>query len=342
MATIDNIKGSALFGSPIDVILTSASPAGDITFHQIKVEVTARLQNGSDRTYTFTKPVSNSQQVYIDISTALQAAFSSYVYTATPPTYYPYVVFSIKARDEYVLNGEEHQTTWATSAGHRALAGAFSDMERMLAGDTGRSTSKFSRKPSTTPEIVMVGDTHIRPADMSVVIGNISHGQQSLLTTITMEGLQTVNGVQVYAVPAGDTDRYQFRFINGLGAMESLSVRTLISDNVDVQTNKYVLARHETFGTFSRGATANRGNHEVWKMTSGPVDEAWQSWYIHEFLMSSLSWICIPDRPNVWIPCHILPDETVTGISRKESSMLEVDFSVQMDVEGPILSSISV
>ena len=198
MATrINGVNGSPLFGSPLNVSITADSPAGDITFHQVKLTVTAHIQNGTARDYEFARPVRNGETVLIDICTALQAAFSAYVYESTPPGAYPYVAFSLKAWDEYVLNGESHTTTAAELGGMRALAGAFSDMERLIAGDGGRATAKFSRKPNTSPEIVMVGEQYVHAVDMEVTIGNITHGQQSAVTNITTEGMLTIDGRQV-------------------------------------------------------------------------------------------------------------------------------------------------
>lgn len=352
MATIINgVNGSPLFGSPLNVSITADSPAGDITFHQVKLTVTAHIQNGTARDYEFARPVRNGETVLIDICTALQAAFSAYVYESTPPGAYPYVAFSLKAWDEYVLNGESHTTTAAELGGMRALAGAFSDMERLIAGDGGRATAKFSRKPNTSPEIVMVGEQYVHAVDMEVTIGNITHGQQSAVTNITTEGMLTIDGRQVYAVAAGDTDRYQFRFINGLGAMESVSVKVLRTSETNITSEKRVISRHETFGTFSRGTTKKQNDHETWRMTSGPVDEAWQSWFIHEFLMTEIAWVLVNGQwsmingqwsmvNGVWVPCHIVTDETVSGISREKADMLQVDFSVELDIDGSPMSAL--
>ena len=333
MASLLTITGSPMAGNPVNANVTADSPAGDITFHQLKFKVTSRRWNGTDKEYTFTKPVTNGQRVEVDICTALQAAYADYEYTAEPPESYPCIVYSVAVRDEYVLNGETHNSTWTELTGQYALMGEFSDMERLLSGGS-KSPTRLTRKPTTSPEVVGVGETHIRPANYT----SASAGQVIQQTAIDDEGLQTVNGVQVYAVVA-TRDRYQLRFINSLGAMESLSVCTLRKTETGIKTDQQVIARHETFGSFSRGVVYKQDDHEVWKMSSGPLDEAWQSWFVHEFLMTEHCWIKVGAN---WLPVHVLPDKTVSGLDRQNASLLEVNFSLQFDIAGSVMSALAI
>ena len=43
---------------------------------------------------------------------------------------------------------------------------------------------------------------------------------------------------------------------------------------------------------------------------------------------------------GVWVPCHIVTDETVSGISREKADMLQVDFSVELDIDGSPMSAL--
>ena len=334
MASSLTVLGSVMAGNPINAICTADSPAGTITFHQLKFKVTSRRQNGTDKDYYFTKPVNNNDQASVDISTAVAAAYSDYEYTAEPPVSYPYIIYSVAVRDEYVLNGESHETGWTESGNLFALMGAFSDYERMTAGGETKVPTRLSRKPVTSPEVVGVGETHIRPYDFQ----GEGAGQTISTSVIVSEGEQTVNSVQVYAVPSSP-DRHEVRLINGLGGMESLSICTREKVDVNINVENKVIARHETFGRFSRGITKKQNDYEKWQFTSGPLDKAWAAWYIHEFLMSEVAWLRVG---NVWIPCSVEPEETTTLIDRTKADAIEVLFTLKLDINGSPLSAIAV
>lgn len=359
MATIINqLSGSPLIGSPI-VYQIKAGSFDNPVFHRVKVQVVAGLQGGDYQPLESSSPVTEGETLRFDVSSALQAIADSYAYTAEPPASYPYIQYYLVVWDEYLLNGvakqgpKDYFPDNYQQSPLRALIGAYSDMERLLAGET-KQAQRFSRKPTTIPEVVAVGETFVRavPFGSPVHSGNITRGQQSQVFTVRESNLlradnaatMTFAAANVYAVPAGDRDRYQLRFINGLGCMESVSVRTLRSTDVNITTTQQTLARQETFGTFSHGIAYKQNDYETWRMTSGPLDEAWQAWYLHEFLMAKWMWIAIPasgDTP-VWVPCHVLPDDTVPGISREATSMLKVDFSIQLDINGSPLYSLAI
>lgn len=359
MATIINqLSGSPLSGSPI-VYQIEAGTYDSPVFHRVKIQVVAGLQGGDYQEIESSSPVTEGETLLFDVSSALQAIADGYAYTAEPPANYPYIQYYLVVWDEYMLNGVAMQSAKDyfpdnyQSAPLRALIGAYSDMERLLAGET-KQAQRFSRKPVTSPEVVMVGETFVRavPFGTPVHSGNITQGQSSQVYTVRESDLQRADGLatmtfadaNVYAVPAGDRDRYNLRFINGLGCMESVSIHTLRSTDVNFTTTRQTMAQQETFGTFSRGIAYKQNDYETWRMTSGPLDEAWQAWYIHEFLMASHIWIAIPTAggTSLWLPCHVLPEETVSGISRETASMLEVNFSLQLDINGSPLYSLAI
>jgi hypothetical protein len=344
MATIiGQTSGSPLIGSPINFQVNAGS-YNNPTFHRVKMRVMAGMQNGSYIAIESSSPANEGEQLSFDISDALRAVADSYVYTPTPPEYYPYIQYYLIVWDEYMINGvtyESEKDYFPDSYNVnplRALMGAYSDMERLLAGEN-KQTRKFTRKPSTSPEIVYVGDTYIRPTEMVAHSGNIDRGQQSVCYPITTTGLQTHGGAQVYALPRPAKDIYAFRFINGLGAMESVTLRTLRKTDIPVTTERLTFARQETFGTFSRTAAIKQNDYEKWHLTTGPVDEAWQSWFIHEFLKAESAWI---DIDGHWIPVDIIPEESVTGISREDNSMLEVEIPIQFGISGSVMSELAV
>lgn len=348
MATITNqVSGSPLIGSPIVYEVVAAS-LGTTVFHRVKLQVVAGLQGGDYVTIEMSSMAENGEHLKFDVSSALMAVADAYIYTPTPPEYYPYLQYYLVAWDEYMQDGVNHQTEKnyfpANYAQNklRALMGAYSDMDRLLAGET-KTTHKFSRKPATMPEIVTVGDTFIRPADMDVHSATIEHGQQSVVYNVNQPGLLNLGGSTVYAVPRDGHDYYQMRFVNGLGCLESVTVRAFRKVTTKITTEQFTRAVQETFGTFSRGIAVKKNNFETWKLTSGPVDEAWQSWFVHEFLMARWAWINVRQTGNpVWVACHILPDEEVNGINRVDSGMLEVPFSVQLDITGSALYQLAI
>ena len=87
----------------------------------------------------------------------------------------------------------------------------------------------------------------------------------------------------------------------------------------------------ETFSRFSRGIYEKSNDYEKWKFSTGPLDKAWVSWYLHEFLTAKYAWILISDN---WIPCHIVAEETVVGRDETKSDAISIDFSVELDING--------
>ena len=357
MATINTqiASGSPLIGNPITFAI-QANLYNDPVFHRVKVRVHAGLQGGDYRELLSSQPVSDSGQtgetVEIDVSSALRAVADEYQYTPTPPEYYPYISFYLEAWDEYMKNGELHESAHdffpdipegatVPAAPLRALIGKYSDMERLLAGET-KQTNKFSRKPVTSPEVVCQGHTMLFPQNMVVHTGNITHGQQVVEHAVSTLGMQTIEGREVYVV-AADRDCYQLRFVNGLGCLESLSVRSLRTTDVNYTKEEHIIARAETFGSFSHGIIRKENDYETWKMSSGALDEAWLSWYLHEFLMAEQVWINLRTTANpLWVRCHIVTDDKATGINRKDNAMLEVEFTLRMDIYGSTMSELSV
>lgn len=244
-----------------------------------------------------------------------------------------------------------------------AFRGAFSDFERLISATGFRTLTKWTRKPTTSPEVVFCGEKLVLPTeypkaldsdyadpdtgefvDNHPVGGPASHSYNIPAT----EGSYYIReGVIVYAIQKPE-DGYVVRFQNGLGCLESLHLRCLPKKTVPINTEKYVISRQETFGQFSRGLAVKSGDREEWRMTSGPLDEAWASWYIHEFLKAEACWIATTYHPTpntsqvVWLPVHVIPEETVTLIDRQKTDPYEVQFTLQMDIEGSPMSALAI
>ena len=332
----------------------------------------------SDTDYTtlsFTTPVdyttdasgavTATKAAQFDISSALQAVASRYEYQYAPPSQYPYIKFRVMAWDEYMLDGDTYDT-WDDAAllpgihaatrqyyYYYALQGAFSDMERIMSGGS-RELSRFTRKPLTTPEVVFRGSQVLMPATLGDPAGldcdyadpttgdfvdaHPTGYPRTVVYTPTLTGANTLGDRTVYAI-AKPKDGFEIRFVNGLGCLESIHVRSLRTVSVDIEVEQHAVSRFETFSKFSRGLAVKQAGHEKWQMTSGPQDEAWASWYLHEFLQTQTCWLQVG---TVWVPCHVLPDETVTLVNRQKADLMEVQFTLQLDITGSPMSALQV
>lgn len=332
---------SPLIGSPITFRVQAAVISGECAFHRVKLTVHAGIYGGDYTDLTLSSPAESGEILYFDVSSALRAVADSYEYTVNPPSAYPYIVYDLSACDEYMQNGEVHDNVGiVTSTGHKAIFGAYSDLERILSGGS-KLAQHFTRKPNTMPEVVAVGETMVCPQSFASAIseGSVTTGPTSSVVSITEEGLQTVNGRQVYALPAGQKDRYEFRFVNGLGCLESISVHSLRTTEMNVTQESFIRSVQETFGNFSRGLITKKNDYETWKLSSGPLDNAWESWFMHEFLMAKFVWVKVSGN---WLGCHIVPEETVKGVDRINNNLREVQFSVQFDMNGSLMSELAI
>ena len=278
------------------------------------------------------------------------------------PDRYPYIKFRIEAWDEWIENGVVYQRqnvvgwpylpTQTYQFYAYAFMGSFNDLERMGALVDGNGVeylniTYLSRKPTTQPEIVFkstpwvypsawaapgrsLGTTDAMSGDPTPVFvsGAPTDGPKSLIHTPASGGSATVGGHSIFAIDR-PANGYELRFVNGMGCLESLHVTSRARKNANIQTEEYVISRRETLKKFSRKLTVKTADKEVWTLTSGPLDEAWASWYVHEFLKAQLVWIKIGTQ---WIQCHVLPEETESIIDPEASQMLRVQFNIELDL----------
>lgn len=381
--TIAIISGSPLIGSPIVYRVTPASYDADRTFHRIMVRVYAALETDADyTTFDFSTPVEvkpsgasyATQPSDFDISSALQAVADKYAPSAVFPTRNPYIKFRVEAWDEWMVDGivstNQGKVAWPSlPVGTQqfygyAFMGAWTDLQRMGAsvdqsGMEYLTTDVMSRKPTTTPEIVFVNCPFVYPDTFSRSILDVDHmstdatpvfvsgapttGPRSLSHTPQSDGGATVGGRSLYAIPRPAGNGYILRFINGMGCMESLHVQSLVKRDVGITTEKHTVAKQETLKQFSRSIVRKSNDRETWTLTSGPLDEQWASWYIHEFLMAEHVWIMVNDELSIvngiWVPCHVVPDDTTLLEDRQKAQPFEVQFKLEMDINGNIAPS---
>lgn len=355
------VGGSPLIENPIIYQVTAATLKGEVSFHKVKLEVTAGLLPAADDyetnsenqvVLTFSSLANSGETLQIDISSALRAAADNYQYSPIPPSAYPRIVFSLKAWDEYMQNGMKAQKTGVISnVGGTAIMGAFSDLERMLSGGN-KSAQIFSRKPIADLsngigyEMIEEGEKIVVPQDWEEgkVIGNITSGPSSKVYMASIEDSDILNTVFTIKRYGGrpflvfkkgyvwaKKKPYHFRFVNSLGVLESITVSCLATQQMQLTSDKHVVSMPETFSRFSRGIYEKSNDYEKWKFSTGPLGKAWVSWYLHEFLTTKHAWILISGN---WIPCHIVADDTVLGRDETKTDAISIDFSVELDING--------
>lgn len=329
MATINpgGIIQSRFIGSPISVPVTASNPSGNVTFHRVRLKImvadAAGVITADAVELEFSKPVSNLQTVWFDVSSAFRAYVDGFI--PMPTVFeYPSLTATIEAFDDYLIDGISYEGQ--DSSGEYTISGkyigALTDRERG-GGITEywSEPERYSRKPVTCPEICFIGKSMIYPGTTGI--------NAPAVTVHTIEaGANTT-----YNYYGTDTPRrgYEIRFINSLGVHENIFVSRLSGKDVNINTEKYVIARQESLTRFSRGTTVKQNDYETWKFSSGALDEAWASWFIHEFLMAKWVWIYIN---GMWIPCHTIPDENTTLVNEEDASLIEVQFAIQMDING--------
>ena len=341
---INLTSGSIFAGNPITFTIqpeTLDSPS----FHRVIIEVNFD-NGGSYETVKLTVPVTTEgNNVVLDVSSALRIPLDNFPYTATTKTF-PLVRWYIKAYDEYMnKNGEVHtgvgevyypqKPVADTDTDLRCIAGAMSDMERILSNPS-PAVKDFSRKPTSIPEVTVVGESFSYP--VSYASSQILASSTALTAPtsseqkITKEGSQTIGGHALYALPSSEAEnRSTFRFINARGCLESINIPKAYSKKLSVETTPYTIAVQETFNTFSRSAIKKQNNRESWLYQSDPLDTAWLYWYLHEFLMSEHVWLKVKDT---WLSCTITQEDEITISDNTTQNMYSVSVTAKLDING--------
>ena len=329
--TISRVSASQYIGSPMVYRVTPTSAGASYTFYRAKLIVYASISGGSFSEFQFTTPFPTTSidgtltagAVDFDVSSALRAVADRWTPQANVFSY-PAITFYMEACEEWMIDGVIYENRNGSrfpsgSSTLTAYIGALTDRERLLPPESW--PSYYSRKPTSSPEIVFVADANLN---------HLSAGPTSSAPSVT--SVTTVLGTNgnTYGI-AMPADGYELRFINSLGVHENVFVRCLRQTEVTIMTDKYVIARQETISQFIRGIAIKQNDREQWKMTAGPLDRQWQQWYLHEFLCARWAWINVDGN---YLPVNILSEETVKGIDRTKPDALTVDFTIEFDING--------
>lgn len=367
---IEFLSGSPLIGNPLVLSVTPSTHKSNYNFHRTQLKVYAQLivpggdSDEQEQEFKFSTAVdATTAKVQFDVSSALRAVADRYQYYATPPQQYPYVKFRAAAADDWMIDGRLYenqgrckwpaedvtieQETYTFYA--YAFMGRFSDMERLqAAGEDTQQLNVMTCKPTEGTEVVHQNCTIVYPVafqrgletdymsddpeNPQFVSGAPQNGPRSDLFTPQATGAMVVGGRNVYVIPR-PADAVELRFISSKGCMESLHLRCLPKRVVNIQTDKYVISRQETFKQFSRATTRKHADYETWTLSSGPLSEAWASFYIHEVLMAQQMWI---KRGTQWLLCHVMPEETTQLRDHSKPDMIQVQISVRFDINGQL------
>lgn len=319
------------------------------SFHRVIVEVTCGMSGDSFETIKMSVPVEqevSTSMVNIDISSALRTFRDSYEYTYNPTTY-PIVKFAIKIYDEYMLDGEVHQTgeiIYPALVDNNpqylcTIFGGFSDLERLTSNGS-KDALTLSRKPTSSPHIAAVGEALAYTPPYSTAQSLLDSASltapTSVEATITKEGQQTIGGQNIYALPQSEAkNRQVFRFINSFGVLESVSVPCVYSKKLTVTTANYAVSRQETFSAFSRSVVKKTNDRESWLFQTDPLTVGWLYWYLHEFLMSEHIWL---QAEGNWLPCTVAPEEETTFFDKTQQTMYCLSFTAKLDINGSPIS----
>ena len=335
------VEGSIFNGNPITFAVTPLKIEGSTpAFHRMVFEVKCGISGGNYETIRLTEPVmtEDGTKVKVDISSALRTFRDSYEYSPEPGVM-PVVKFNVSAYDEYMIDGEPHQSEpvsyLAGDEVKQTLFGGYSDYDRLTAENDTMPVSRLTRKPTTAPQLACVGETIIYVAPYNPAIDLFTsewYAPEAKAFAITKSGQQTVGDISVFAMPQAEArHRTEFRFINSFGVLESISVPRVYSKKLGINATNYTVTRRETLRSFSREAVRKQNNQESWDFQTDPLDEAWLAWYLHEFLMSEHTWINIKGK---FLPCTIIAEEEITFQDETKQEMHSVSFTAKLDFCG--------
>lgn len=339
-------SGSILAGNPITFRIQPNVLPKSPSFHRVIIEVKCGMSGGNFETIKLTAPVAiEGNDVELDVSSAIRVPLDAYEYSPDSTTY-PLCKWQLHVYDEYMdsggavhpLQGELYFPS--KDDYYCCIVGAFSDYERLTSNGS-KDVIKLSRKPTSSPQLTCVGETFAYASAYATPQSLASSGTLerpvSKIATIEAEGAQTIDGHVLFVLPSTERrHRQTFRFINSFGVLESVNMPRVYSKKFAANSTPYVISKQETFGSFSRSAVKKMNNKESWLFATDPLDEEWQQWYLHEFLMSEHVWIEIKGR---WIPCIVSFDDDITFSDITKSDAHVVSFTAQLDINGsPALS----
>ena len=338
-------SGSVLIGSPIEVSVVAESAGNKATFHRVKLLVSAALStDGQYENFELSAPVTDGETAIFDISDALRTVAGKFTYSPiTAETTYPYLAYTLKAWDEYMIDGILHEKVEERNYGSTmyALMGAFTDAERYLSNGTKPVTS-FSRKP-LRGEVCSQNESMVYPSEPSSDISihsEISSGPMvNIMSLSDKSGMVSVGERQVY-VDTNATNRVQFQFVNGFGVVESISAESLEALETSGTSEITAITAPASFNNVNRISANKSGRRPKYKLTTGAITKEWAEWWHNEFFDQSdnfrriLAQSCWIKLDGHWWPCAAILEDDLTIYDRTQNGMVRIDFTVHLAIDG--------
>ena len=338
-------SGSVLIGSPIEVSVVAESVGSKATFHRVKLIVSAALStDGQYEDFELSAPVTDGETAIFNISDALRTVAGKFTYSPiTAETTYPYLAYTIKAWDEYMIDGILHEKVAERNYGSTmyALMGAFTDAERYLSNGT-KSVTSFSRKP-LKGEVCSQNESVVYPSAPSSDISihsTISSGPKvNVMSLSEKSGAVTVGKRQVY-VDTNATNRVQFQFVNGLGVVESISAESLEALETSGTSEITAITAPASFKNVNRISANKGGRRPKYKLSTGAITQEWAEWWHNEFFDQSdkfrrtLAQSCWIKLDGHWWPCAAILEDDTTIYDRTQNGMVRIDFTVHLAIDG--------
>ena len=335
-------SGSLFIGSPISVTVKAENGLSNATFHRVKLIVTAALSTDSEfQEFELSVPASSNEEVVFDISTALRSVVANYEYSrVSDATTYPYIAYTLKAYDEWMLNGiitEEYGVQISPSSGrYSALMGGFTARERYLSASDTKDVTSFTRKPSTG-EVCAAGEFFVYPDAVATpmkITDTITSGPSISVATLEGSGTKTYEGRTIYVDP-NTKNRLLFQFVNGYGVVETISAEMLEGVESSGESEVDIVTAPSSFKGVKQNIVRRADREKVYKCSSGYINREWAEWWATEFLGGdafrrsghSQCWVLMDGN---WIPCTIESDEDINIYDRAKPSLTHVDFEMRL------------
>lgn len=330
-------SGSLLCGSPIVFSVMPSTINERATFHRVKMEISVALSTDSSfDLYLQSAKANNGVEITFDISSTLRSVASKYVYEyQTTDRTYPFLIYKLKAYDEYMIDGILYEKEGEMNYGSTLYAymGEFTDIERYLSNSS-KTVQRFSRKPSVgeicaTDELLLYPTVLSEPASMGSVI---TTGQIVNVRSLTgLSGVNTFDGHTVYVVPPS-ANRIQFQFVNKLGIVENISAEMRKSLSYETTTETDTVSALNAFRPNRRILSRKGAKQQTYAMSSGAVDYDWADWWVNEFLDCTKGvWV---KMDGIWIPCEVVPEDTIVFSDETTNDLCTINFNVRLALSG--------
>ena len=338
-------SGSVLIGSPIEVSVVAESVGSKATFHRVKLIVSAALStDGQYEDFELSAPVTDGETAIFDISDALRTVAGKFSYSPITAEYtYPYLAYTLKAWDEYMIDGILHEKVAERNYGSTmyALMGAFTDAERYLSNGT-KSVTSFSRKP-LKGEVCSQNESVIYPMKVNgsiKITDKLSTGARVYVKSLSGEsGSIEVGEREVYVDPNAK-NRFEFQFVNGLGVVESISAESLESVETSGTSELGAITAPASFTGVNRLSVQKSGRRPKYKLSTGYITKEWAEWWHNEFFDGSdkfrktLTASCWMKINGTWFPCVPVLEDDFTLYNRTDNGMVKIDFTVHLAIDG--------